>query len=159
MEWLFFFVIIAVVIIGFIFLGIQRTKSVYPYMRGQPLFTPAEQHFYQSLVQAVGVRGLVFAKVRIADVLMPKKNLDRSQWQQAFNKIACKHFDYVLCKKDDFSVMVVIELNDRSHNKPRRRKRDIFVRGACKTAGIQLCEFAVQRHYKIEQIRSILFPS
>jgi hypothetical protein len=42
------------------------------------------------------VRFQIFSKVRIADLIEPREGLSRSQWQSAFNRIACKHADFVL---------------------------------------------------------------
>ena len=98
----------------------------------------------------------VFIKIRVADILKPTKGQNRSYWQRAFNRISSKHFDFVLCLKEDLSVVCVVELNDRSHNKPKRRKRDEFLRDACKSAGLPLVEVKTKRTYSVSELRDLL---
>ncbi len=119
----------------------------------------AERSFYGVLQQAVGDHFLVFAKVRVADVLSPQKGMQRSDWQRAFNKISAKHFDFVLCTKDTLSVEAAIELDDKSHNKPNRVQRDNFLNQAATTAGLSLIRFPVQASYSVQSIKSeVLTP-
>ncbi len=71
------------------------------YTQRKALFTPAEKAFFTVLFSAIQApafneKYLLFSKVRIADVLTPRNNLNRQQWQIAFNKISAKHFDFVL---------------------------------------------------------------
>ena len=136
----------------------RRRKNLYPYVQGAPLLSAAEKQFYQVLTHATQGDALVFTKVRIADIITPKKTLRKNHWQQAFNRIACKHFDYVLCHPENFSIIAVVELNDKTHLLPRRKKRDRFVRHVCKAANLMLHEFSVKKHYDVNDIKDTIFP-
>jgi hypothetical protein len=81
------------------------------------------------LHQAIGNNAAIFGKVRVADVVEPKAGLTRSAHQKAFNRISAKHFDFLLCDKEDLSVACAIELDDGSHNSKRRQERDEFLKG------------------------------
>ncbi len=120
------------------------------------LFTPAERSFLGVLNQAVGDNAQIFGKVRVADVIAPKKGMPRSDWQKAFNKISSKHFDFLLCAKNDLSVLCVVELNDSSHNSKKRKDRDTFLEGACRSAKIPLVQIAARATYNINEIQKTL---
>jgi len=130
----------------------------YPYQKAEVLFSPAERSFLGVLDQAVGKDARTLGKVRVADVIVPRKGISRSDWQRAFNKISGKHFDYVLCKNDDLSVICAIELDDSSHQSKKRKKRDDFLSGACSAAGIPLVQVPAKSAYVIDEIRQLIMP-
>lgn len=128
--------------------------NYYEYDAHKNLMSIAELSFYHALNQAIGDDYLVFAKVRIADVLKPKKNLyHRSEWQTAFNRISSKHFDFVLCDPKTLSICKVVELNDSSHHKPDRIRRDNFVFTACQSAELPLLMINAARTYDLNTLR------
>jgi hypothetical protein len=137
---------------------LEVKKSNFPYKKVLVLFSPSERSFLGVLEQAVGDGAKVFGKVRVADVILPEKSLSRSNWQQAFNKISGKHFDYLLCKKDDLSVICAIELDDSSHQSESRKKRDEFLSAVCDAAGVPLVQVPAKQGYVIAEIRNILVP-
>ena len=73
---------------------------------------------------------MVFGNDWISDILAAQKGLNKSEWQRAFNEILSKHFDYVLCKPDDLSVIATVEPDDSSHNSKKAIARDTFLEGA-----------------------------
>ena len=134
-------------------------KAAYAYEIQGVLFTPVERSFYGVLCQACADNAVVFGKVRIADILKPAKGFDRSTWQKAFNQIAGKHFDYVLCRPDDLSIMSVVELDDNSHSQKPRIARDEFIESACNTASLKLYRFKASHGYNVAEVREVLFPA
>ena len=99
----------------------------YPYAKQVALFSPAERSFLGVLSEAIGDEAQIFGKVRVADVIMPKKGMSRGEWQKAFNKISGKHFDFILCDKGDLSIICAVELDDSSHQSKSRKERDLFL--------------------------------
>jgi len=134
-------------------------KAPYPYKIKGPLFSVAERSFYGVLIMAVGDKACVFGKVRIADILEPEPQLNKSEWYTAFNKIKSKHFDYVLCNHTDLSIISVIELDDKSHNSKKQHERDLLVEGACQKAGLTLHRFKARDSYDVARIQKQLFPN
>jgi hypothetical protein len=116
------------------------------------LFTPAEKEFLNVLDQTVGKEFRIYGKVRIADTILPKRTLSRKNWNRHFFQISSKHFDYVLCDKRSMDPICVIELNDRSHQKKERIKRDQLVEKACRSANLPLIWIPVQREYDKREI-------
>ncbi len=141
-------------LLGLVFLVARNTRTRYPYRQRAQLFTPAEWRFLQALHAAMPEDLLVFGKVRVADVLQPEKGLDRSTWQRSFNKIAGKHFDFVLVDADTGQTRCAIELNDRSHQRKERQERDTFLMGACKNAHFPLLMIPTARHYDPAEINA-----
>ncbi len=123
------------------------------YRRRPYLLSKAERSFYGVLIQAVNGNALVFSKVRVADVLAPVKGLNRSNWQQSFNRISAKHFDFILCDPLDCSIKLAIELDDASHGSLQRQKRDAFLEKACESANLPLLRVKAARGYVITDIR------
>nr|WP_242019833.1 DUF2726 domain-containing protein [Nodosilinea sp. FACHB-131] len=131
--------------------GADAAQS-YPYSRQKYLFTLAETTFYHALQNATQSEYLVFGKVRVADVLKPQTD-NRGDWQRAFNKISAKHFDFVLCDRDRLTVLAAVELDDSSHQRGDRIKRDDFLNQVVKSAGLPLIRFAVQTAYDREAVQ------
>lgn len=148
MEW----IILLVIIIVAIALFSKGAAKGYAYQIKGPLFTPAERSFLYILDSAISDNYRIFGKVRVADVITPKKGIDRKKWQTAFNKISAKHFDYVLCCKDTLKVIAVIELDDKSHKKKSSQERDKFLEAACVSANLKLIRFPAKASYVITQV-------
>lgn len=135
----------------------KRGKAL-PYDLQETLFSPAERSFLGVLDLAVGDQARVFAKVRVADVLAPEGKMGKSKWQQAFNKISAKHFDYLLCHPTDLSFLCAVELDDSSHRHQKRKARDAFLKSACDSAGLPLLQIPASSHYQVEELREQLLP-
>ncbi len=134
----------------------ETQPNEYPYRKLDFFFSPAERSFLGVLNQAVGKNAQIFGKVRVADVLAPKKGMSRSDWQKSFNKISGKHFDFLLCAKNDLSVLCAVELNDSSHNSKKRKDRDSFLEGACQAANVPLVQIAARSTYNINEIQQTI---
>lgn len=153
--------LVVVVILGLLLLLVVllaelQPPSRHPYRQREQLFTPAEWRFLRVLRQAVPEGLDVFGKVRVADVLQPESGLDRGEWQKAFNRIAGKHIDFILCDVETGRMVCGIELNDRSHQRPDRRERDDFLTGACQNARFPLLMYAAASDYDVTSLRTAI---
>lgn len=159
MDWLFLLIVFLIVmaLVANKFSSKFEGKESNVYEQQSSLLTPAERSFYGVLLQALDSETVAFSKVRVADVLKPIKGLDRSNWQTAFNKISAKHFDFVLCDVNTLAVKMVVELDDRSHQKKVRVKRDEFLESACKSAKLNLIRIKASRVYRIQEIKDQLY--
>ena len=136
----------------------QPKSQYFPYIKKRSLFTNAERSFLGVLNQAIGNKVQIFGMVRVADVITPAKGVSRSEWQRAFNKISAKHFDFVICDKNDFSIICVVELNDSSHQRSDRKNRDMFLVAACQSANIPLVQVPAASSYNIAQVQELFSP-
>jgi len=80
----------------------------------------------------------VFGKVRVADVAMTPPGLSGTARQGALNRIAFKHFDFVVCRSSDLSIVCAVELNDKSHASERAQARDDLLAKVCQAIGLPL---------------------
>jgi hypothetical protein len=133
--------------------GLRRRRR---FTSRDTLFTPAERNFLGVLDVACADRYRVFGKVRIADLISPADHLDKSEWWTEFNRIAKKHVDFVLCDRRTMQVCAVIELNDRSHNRPDRAARDELVADAFADSGVPLRMVKARRSYSVAAVRKIV---
>lgn len=131
----------------------KRIPEQPPYSLTKYLFSNAERSFFGVLLQAVGSTGIVFSKVRVADVIAPRKGLKRPDWQRAFNAISAKHFDFLVCDPNDCAVLLAIELDDSSHNSEQSQARDALIDNACNSAGLPLLRIKAARGYSIAEIQ------
>ena len=157
MLWLTIGIIIFIIVLLALAKNQQPTGS-YPYQLIGPLFTPAERSFLGVLNSILKEDVNILGKVRVADILEPTKGLSPSDRQKAFNKISSKHFDFVLCNKDDLSVTCVIELNDKSHNTKKRKECDAFLEKACEAASLPLVQIPAQAGYSLDEVKRQLAP-
>ena len=135
-----------------LFLLLQLKKETFKYHKINSLFTPTERKFLLILERSVKGRYRVYAKTRIADIVKPRNNLSKKEWSQQFWRTSSKHFDYVLCSNDKIEPLLAIELNDSSHEKRDRKKRDIQVSKICKSAHLPILWIPVAKTYNIEAL-------
>lgn len=101
------------------------------------LLTKNEWSFYKALKPAADELGYtVLAKIRVADLVEVAVS-DRSEWQKYFNKINKKHIDFALAKPENLQIVLLIELDDNSHN-DAQKKRDEFIEALYKQTGYKL---------------------
>jgi hypothetical protein len=130
----------------------------FPYQKAAGLFSPAERSFLGVLHQAVGGKAAIFGKVRVADVVKPLAGLNDGDRQRAFEKIADKHFDFLLCDKENLAVICAIELDDDAPSADSREQRDGFLKKVCEAAGVPLVQGPLKSGYVIGNVRRIMAP-
>ncbi len=110
--------ILALVVIG-VLRSMLRLKKAGPvsavYQRKAVLLSPAEAKFFEKLKSAVDDGYQVFGKVRLADIVEPRKDPGNSSQSGAYQRIASEHVDFVLVLSASMGIACVIELDDVSH--------------------------------------------
>ncbi len=124
--------------------------------RRRDFLSKGERAFFRVLQQAVGRGGLVLAKVRLADLVIPATGIGHQGWQAAFNRISAKHVDFVICGPDDMVPRLAIELDDASHRQATRQERDAFIEAVCRSAGLPLLRIPAHRDYAMQELRTQL---
>ena len=130
-----------------------RSGRDLPYVAADALLTPAERAFFAVLRQAAGGEFVLFAKVRLGDILSIERGVEGKRRFAAFGRISSKHADFVLCDPRTFRVAAVIELDDRSHRLPSRRQRDEFFDAALAKAAVPLLRVPAARSYSADALR------
>ena len=72
----------------------------------------------------------------------------------AFNRIAQKRIDFLICDGLTVKPLFGIELDDKSHNSKARKDRDVFVEKTFEVAGLPLLRFPVKNAYVTTEIES-----
>src|SRR5690606_29324268 len=121
------------------------------YRKTRSLLTQAELDFYRVLSQTVDSKTTVICpKVRMADIL---KVRDNDSYMSHFGRIKARHIDFLLCNATSMKPIAAIELDDRSHNRPKRQERDRFVNQAFRAAGLPLVRIPVRQRYDVVELR------
>ena len=100
-----------------------RKAKPYPYAKREALFTGAERRFLSVLEQSVGADYRIMGKVRLADIIAVDERLAGDKARAARGKINQKHVDFALCAPFSLAVVLVVELDDRSHERADRKAR------------------------------------
>lgn len=108
--------------------------------------SPAEARLAASLSARLPSGYHLLAKPRLADLLTPRAAPGSRRWWRAFNRISAKHLDFVLCDAA-WRPVLAVELDDRSHEQPDRRRRDRFVEQALARAGLPLLRLRPARSW------------
>ena len=104
------------------------------------------------LQNAIGEELYIFPKVRMADLLVVRKGTEKRQG--FFNKISAKHVDFVLCRPDTIQPVLIIELDDSSHDSQKAKRADEFKDKAFEAAGMKVLRFKAKEAYVIEEVRA-----
>lgn len=127
----------------------KRQPKWLPYRLRASLLSRGELAFFRVLQAALGQSYLIAPKVRLADLL----TCSDTAWDAGFGHfIARQHLDFVLCDPATSEFLVAIELDDRSHDLPRRQARDKFLDRALRTARFPLVRIRAQSRYDARTI-------
>ena len=119
-----------------------------PFLRRKYLLTKAEKSFYE-ILRAVVAPHAVLAKVRLADLVeADERHLPR---RSNFDHIKSKHIDFVICDRA-LPPIIVIELDDSSHQRPDRVARDRDVNRILEIAGLPILRVPVREAYDEAEI-------
>ncbi len=132
-------------------LGKEEKDSTLPYEKRRSLLTAAERSFYGVLCQAVDHQYAIFAKVRLGDLL--EIPWGTSKFRLHLSRINRKHVDFVLCEATSFTPLLVIELDDSSHDREDRQERDAFVDAALQAAGLPILHISAEHAYAPAELR------
>lgn len=112
-----------------------------------PLLTPTEASFYPTLESIASRHGyLLFIKVRLADIARTARADDYNTYMKYFGKVKSKHVDFVLCDSN-FLPLVVVELDDKSHENKRNYENDLLKDAVLESIGISVVRVPVADSY------------
>lgn len=115
------------------------------------LLTPAEQKFFEELDTIVDGRLAILSKVRIADLIQVTSPNSVAR-QQIFRSISAKHVDFVLAEHGSLRPVAVLELDDSSHQRRDRRKRDEFIDEVFQIAEVPLLRVRAAASYDVKEL-------
>ena len=124
-----------------------------PYVIMPRLMTEVEEQFDAVLVSCVTDRRIsINRKVGLQEVLQVAPDTPNEWgWWQKINKLC---MDFVVCFGQ--RPIGIIELDDKSHNTAKRRKRDAFLDEACDAASLPILHVKVSRKYDKNVIKAFI---
>lgn len=131
-----FAVVVTIGVFFEILQGKERQQKKYQYKQKNFFMSRAEHECYDALVVAVGEKYLIFPQVHLPSIVDNK--VVGQNWHGAFRHISQKSVDFVLCDKAYISPKLVMELDDRTHERQDRKDRDVEVERVLKDAGLPL---------------------
>ena len=133
----------------------QSLSTAEPSVTQRRILTNSEARFFSVLREAVGSNYLLFAQVPLCTMIdiACENRSNATTWR---NQIDRKRVDFALVHPTTFVTHAVIELDDRSHAHPDRKKRDAFVESLIKRAGIHLVRIPVTASYTPQFLRQQL---
>jgi hypothetical protein len=126
-----------------------------PYRVRDDFLSPAELSFYHVLRAAVGDWAVVCSKVSLADLFYARSGSHKVNTSYT-NRIARKHVDFLVCDPQSMKPLLGIELDDSSHSRTARKRRDDFVDLVFAAAGLPLLRQTVQPTYNVRGLSSTL---
>lgn len=102
----------------------EKVFEEWAYELKENLLTENEKKYYTSLLAKLPAGYTLFTKIRVADIITPRAIVKKQT--EAFRKISQKHFDFVLADSSSLTPLLVIELDDSSHDTPNAQKSDKF---------------------------------
>ena len=130
----------------------QENRPKYSYARKFSIMTNAEQQFHRKIFTMVGREVLIFPQIHLDDLL--QHTHCRQNYRAALASIQRKSVDYVLCDVS-YRTICAIELDDTTHLKPDRIKRDVFVNSVFEEAGLPIIRVSSLHHRDEELLAAI----
>ena len=118
------------------------------------IFKADEKAFFRTMKDAVGGEYEIFCKIRVTDIIVPKKGASAHAVKKAFNSIEDCYFDFVLCEKTNLAVVCVVQLQDKTHS-VRQNEKDTLI-PICENLGLPLVRFAITTDYSAGEIQEKL---
>ena len=117
------------------------------YVKKEYLLTQTELKFYRLLKQITNELNLVICpQVTLYEIVNNKDYRD-------FGKIQSKSIDFVITEPN-LKIRLCIELDDYTHTRGKRIKRDEFINKLFADLGIKLIRIPVQNYYNLEELKN-----
>lgn len=133
----------------------QAGQPQFPYLLREEFLSPAELNFYRVLQIVVADWATPLVKVSLGDLFYVQTG-DFGRNQAYRNKIDRKHVDFLLCDPQSMRPLLGIELDDKSHRRADRQKRDRFLNHVFAAAQLPLVHIPVKRGYATKKLNQFL---
>lgn len=119
------------------------------------LLTDHEKYFFDAISNEFGMKYYIMPQVNLASVVNKIKDFPTQYQNELYRNIDIGIFD-----KSNMTPLLLIEINDKTHNQQKRIARDKKVHEICKLANLQLITFYSnypnKREYIIKRINEAL---
>lgn len=134
----------------FILVSLYIKKQEYPYQLKQNYLSSAELLFMNLLEKAFHDMYNIVPQVPLKSIIQIKQNV--RNFYRYFNKIDRKIVDFVFFDKKSYKPLLVIELDDSSHNSINRKNRDLFIDKILKKLNLPILHIPAKYSYDKERL-------
>ena len=114
----------------------NEIKENYKIYEKKGLVTNCENYFYNIIEKNFGNNYKIQVQIPLSSVIHKNKDFPQQYQNELYRTI-----DIGIFTKNTLKPLLLIEINDASHNEERRKYRDYKVRRICEEAGIKLITF------------------
>jgi hypothetical protein len=115
--------LLAALVIVIVLAAIGRAIPRTPRVRAKALLTERERAA-RAIIERVLPHSRVHVQVSMGALLQPKGGFGRSEAMRTRNRFSQKIVDFVIEDRASGAILALVELDDRSHDAARDRKRD-----------------------------------
>lgn len=104
--------------------------------QSKQLMSEYEKYFYEILSKNLAQDYIIMPQVNLASIIEKIKDFPKQYQNELYRNI-----DFGIFNKTTMKPLLLIEINDKTHNQPDRIKRDLKVKEICNQANIKLITF------------------
>lgn len=134
--------------------SIKKIGEIIPYVKKSYFMTESELNFFRTLEKLNQNRYFIVPQISLSKLVSVEEN--ELMKKTYHNKIDRKSVDFVLFDKISFSPKLVVELDDRSHDRYDRKMRDEWVDKIMNKVGIRIVHIKSSYVYDMKSISNLL---
>lgn len=135
--------------LGLIDFNNNKEETIYQL---KPIMTNYEKYFYD-ILKELNDEYVVIPQLNLASVV--KKINNNRYYSELFRNI-----DFAIFSKNYSKLLLLIEINDKTHNTKKRKERDLKVKKICDDINIKLITFYSnypnEKNYVIDRVKNNL---
>ncbi len=143
---------------GILLLVLSRLRKARPTPRlpyvAIPILTESERRFFAVLEGCIPRHCYVLAQVRLANLVAVESGT--ASFRGRFNAVAMKCVDFVIVNHSTLAPLLVVELDDKSHERADRQERDKFVDQVLFSVGLPILHWPVQGRYNPTELSRMI---
>lgn len=154
------FIVMLLMIIGYLVSNQKKEYWLEGCYKKDRLLTKNELVFYKQLERILDKKYTVMFQTRIADLFIISGKIRKenySRYLKIFNIFSRKTVDFVILD-ENLRIKCAIELDDYSHNKPKRIDRDKKVEELFNYIRTPLVRYQITKNYKFDKLLNVLNP-
>ena len=114
----------------------NKNQSSQVKYQSKQLMSKYEKNFYEILSKNFAQEYIIMPQVNLASIIEKIKDFPTQYQNELYRNI-----DFGIFDKNSMKPLLLIEINDKTHNQPDRIKRDLKVKEICNQANIKLITF------------------
>lgn len=122
-------------------------------MVSKKFITAAEFSFFRVLQLAMKDDAYVLAQVSLGQLIYVKNGKGQQTWR---NRIQSKAVDFLICDAQQMKPLLVVELDDASHDAADRQKRDQVLDEVLHAAGLPVLHVRTSMNYDPRELRRLI---